>query len=559
VRRAIRFDIGRNLGYPAEGMRTLSLVLLFFSAAVGVPAQQAPPSNVTPLLLPGLGRPDHPIATKNAEAQKYFDQGLQLVFGFNRAEAVRSFRRASQLDPHAAMPYWGMALAYGRHMNMDQDMDVSASEAYKAIQQALKLSSTAVPNEREYIQALAERCAHGENTTWQQSDEAYAAAMQHLAAHYPDDLDAAALSLEARMVLHRYEWFQGTTPEHSTPAIMNDIESLLRRAPDHPLANHLYIHILDTGHPEIALGVAYRIGSIAPGLGHLVHMPSHIFFNLGDYEMAARVNEQASVAEERYMQLANPGDTAYTLFYYMHDLHFVARSRAEQGLCGPAIAYANKTAERIASAQDQWPMFSDYYLPVPLLTLLRCLQWEEVLRLTEPWPNRPMDTALWHFGRAMALAAKADLESARAEQRLFEQLRSRLPKDTMWMFNPGDKLLAVASPVLAGRLAPDPEQAIPIWRKAVKAQDELGYDEPPAFYYPVRESLGGALLRAGKPAEAESVFRECLQQNPRDPHALFGLSEALKAQGKSDAADSVRRLFSESWKTPDVGLRVQDL
>ena len=540
-------------------MRHLSLLLLLFSVGVGVPTQQAPPSDVTPLLLPDLGHPNHPIATKNAEAQKYFNQGLQLVFGFNRAEAVRSFRRASQLDPQAAMPYWGMALAYGRHMNMDQDMDVSPSEAYRAIQQALELSSAVVPNELEYIQALAQRCAHGEPTNWRQHDEAYAAAMQHLAAHYPDDLDAAALSLEARMVLHRYEWFQGTMPEHNTPEIMNDIESLLRRAPDHPLANHLYIHILDTGHPELALGVAYRIGSIAPGLGHLVHMPSHIFFNLGDYEMAARVNEQASIAEERYMQLAYPGDTAYTLFYYMHDLHFVARSRAEQGLCDPAMAYANKTAERIASVQDQWPMFSDYYLPVPLLTMLRCHRWEEVLRLPEPRPNRLMSTALWRFGRAMALAARADLESARGEQRLFEQLRSRLPKDTMWMFNPGAKLLAVASPVLAARLAPDSEQAIAFWQQAVKAQDELGYDEPPAFYYPVRESLGGALLRAEKPAEAESVFRECLQQNPRDPRALFGLSEALKAQGKSDAAESVRRLFLESWKRPDVALRVQDL
>ena len=400
---------------------------------------------------------------------------------------------------------------------------------------------------------------HDENTNWQQRDEAYASAMQHVATHYPDDLDAAALALEARMVLHRYEWFKGNTPEHDTPEIMNDIESLLRRAPDHPLANHLYIHILDTGHPELALGVAYHIGSIAPGLGHLVHMSSHIFFNLGDYEMSARVNEQASGAEERYMQLANPGDTAYTLFYYMHDLHFVARSRAEQGLCAPAIAYANKTAERIASVQDQWPMFSDYYLPVPLLTMLRCHDWEEVLRLTEPRSNRLMGVAFWHFGRAMALVAKADLESARGEQRLFEQLRSRLPKDTMWMFNSGDKLLAVASPVLAATLSADPAQAIPMWRQAAKAQDELGYDEPPAFYYPVRESLGGALLRAGKPAEAESVFRECLQQNPHDPRALFGLSEALKAQGKSDAADSVRRLFSESWKKPDVALRVHDL
>ena len=540
-------------------MRPLPLLLLFFSGAVGVPAQHSPPSNVTPLLFPGLGHPNHPIATKSAEAQKYFDQGLQLVFGFNRAEAVRSFRRASQLDPQAAMPYWGMALAYGRHMNMDQDMDVSPSEAYEAIQQALKLSSAAPRNEREYIQALAERCAHDEHANWRQHDETYAASMQQLAAHYPDDLDAAALSLEARMVLHRYEWFQGTMPEHNTPDIISDIESLLRRAPDHPLANHLYIHILDTGHPEIALGVAYRIGSIAPGLGHLLHMPSHIFFNLGDYEMAARVNEEASAAEERYMQLANPGDTPYTLFYYMHDLHFVARSRAEQGLCGPAMAYANKTAERIASVQDQWPMFSDYYLPVPLLTLLRCHQWDEVLRLSEPRPSRLVGVALWHFGRAMALAGKTDLESAHGEQRLFEQFRSRLPKDTMWMFNPGDKLLAVASSVLAARLAPDSEQAIPIWRQAVKAQDELGYDEPPAFYYPVRESLGGALLRAGKPAEAESVFRESLQQNPRDPRALFGLGEALKAQGKSEAADSVRRLFSESWKKTDVALRIQDL
>jgi len=204
-------------------------------------------------------------------------------------------------------------------------------------------------------------------------------------------------------------------------------------------------------------------------------------------------------------------------------------------------------------------MFSDYYLPVPLLTLLRCHQWDEVLGLPEPRPSRLVGIALWHFGRAMALAGKADVESARGEQRIFEQLRSRLPKDTMWMFNPGDKLLAVASPVLAATLTADPAQAIPLWRQAAKAQDELGYDEPPAFYYPVLESLGGALLRSGNPAEAESVFREGLQQNPRDPRALFGLSEALKVQGKSDAADSIRRLFSESWKNPDVALRVQDL
>ena len=234
LRRLIRFDTGPQSGVSSRGMHPLFLFLLLFSGAVGISAQHAQPSNVTPLLLPDLGHPSHPIATKNVEAQRYFDQGLQLAFGFNRAEAVRSFRRASQLDPQAAMPYWGMALAYGRHMNMDQDMDVSPSEAYDAIQQALKLSSTALPNEREYILALAERCAQGGNINWKHRDEAYSASMQHLATHYPDDLDATALSLEARMVLHRYEWFQGTMPEHNTPEIINDIESLLRRAPNHP-------------------------------------------------------------------------------------------------------------------------------------------------------------------------------------------------------------------------------------------------------------------------------------------------------------------------------------
>jgi len=334
-------------------------------------SQQTTGGDFTPLLLPGLGKHHHPISTRNPEAQKYFDQGLMLVFGFNRAEAVRSFRRAAHLDPEAAMPRWGMALAYGRHMNMDTDLDVEPAHAYAAIQEAIALSGSASEEEQIYIRALAQRCSKDDKADGQKLDAAYATAMAKLAERYGDDLDAVALNLEAQMMAHRYQWFHDNIPEEGTSEVIRQIEGVLRRDPDHPLANHLYIHILDTGHPELALGSAYHLGQVAPGLGHLVHMPSHIFFNLGDYEMTARVNEQAAAADRDYMKLAQPGYTLYTLVYYMHDVHFVSRARAEQGLFDEAKRSADEVAGYIGPVQDQWPMISDYYLPVPLLVLLR--------------------------------------------------------------------------------------------------------------------------------------------------------------------------------------------
>jgi len=533
-----------------------SLLVILSQAAV---SQETRGDGVTPLLLPGLGTHRHKISTKNAEAQQYFDQGLMLVFGFNRAEAVRSFRRAAQLDPEAAMPHWGMALAYGRHMNMDVDMDVQPRQAYAAIQEAIALREKASPKEQLYIEALAQRCSKDKAADGQKLDAAYATAMSNLSERYPDDLDAAALSLEAGMMAHRYEWFHEDMAAEGTNEVIHKIEDVLRRDPDHPLANHLCIHILDTGHPEQALGCAYRLGQVAPGLGHLIHMPAHIFFNVGDYEMAARVNEQAAAADREYMKLAKPGFTEYTLVYYMHDLHFVARARAEQGLFDESKISANQLADYITPVQDQWPMISDYYLPVPLLVFLRFQKWDDVLMLPKPNSKRMVSDAYWHYGRTLAFAAKGQRPQAIAEQAVFEQLHGHVPTDLMWMFNPAGAMLNVASLVLDARLTEDPGRAIEIWKQAVKAQDALAYDEPPAWYYPIRESLGGALLRVGNVVEAEAVFRECLRRNPRDPRALFGLTQALKAERKLDAAKWVQHEFDSSWRNPSLQLHIGDL
>jgi len=274
--------------------------------------------------------------------------------------------------------------------------------------------------------------------------------------------------------------------------------------------------------------------------------------------MTARVNAQAAAAEREYMKLASPGYNVYTLAYYLHDLHFVSRARAEQGLFEEAKSHADQVADYVHPVQDQWPMISDYYLPVPLLVLLRFQRWDDLLRLPEPQANRKIGDGLWHYGRAMAFAAKGQRQQALAEKRALDSLRQNISGDAMWMLNTGQAMLSLASLVLDARLAEDQERAIEIWRQAVKAQDKLAYDEPPAWYYPIRESLGAALLRVGNATEAVTVFRQCLSRNPRDPRALFGLMQSLKAENNMDAVEWVRIEFESSWKNPDLHLRLED-
>lgn len=510
------------------------------------------------VLLPGLGHHRHPISTTNPEAQKYFDQGLNLVFGFNRAEAVRSFRRSARLDPQAAMPHWGVSLAYGRHMNMDGDMDVQPSKAYAAIQEAIALSANASEEERLYISALAHRCSKDEKADGQKLDTAYANAMGELAQRFPDDLDAKALHLEARMMLHRYEWFHDNMPVEGTNDTIREIEDVLRRDPDHPLVNHLYIHILDTAHPQLALGSAYRLGQVAPGLGHLVHMSSHIFFNLGDYEMAARVNERAVEADRNYIQLTGVDNSVYSEAYYAHNMHFIARSYTELGRFEEAKKAADLLAQHVLPAYADMPGMVDGYLPNPFLVLLRFRRWEEVLHYPKPDPRMGMSIALWHYAQAVALVAKADRKAALDEQEAFEKSRPAVRATTELFSNPPGKIIEVAAAVPEARLATDTGKAISLWEKAVALQDALHDKDPPPWDYPVRESLGAALLRRGRRAEAEAVFREDLLHNPRNPRGLFGLWQSLVSQHKTVAADWVQRQFEDAWKNADLKLGLED-
>ena len=521
---------------------------------------QLPPKEKSAILLPGLGQHRHPISTQNPEAQKFFDQGLMMVFGFNRPEAVRSFCRAAELDPQAAMPQWGLALALGRHLNMDVDMDVQNEAAYKAINNALALSENASSAERGYISALAKRCSGDAKADWGKIDSAYRDAMRELVKQYPDDLDAASLYADALMNLHRYQWYDADHKSaEETPEILGVLETIMRRDPDHPLANHLYIHLLDTSpHPEYALASAYRLSNTAPGAGHLVHMPSHIFLALGDYEMTARVNERAAQADREYIRLTGISGNIYTYVYYPHNLHMIVRAEAEQGCFDKAKRAVDELVAHQKPAFEEVPMMIDYYLPNSLFLLLRFQRWDDVLNESAPEAKMFMTNGLWHYGRTLALAARGRRKEAAAEQAAFAEARSKIPADWMWMFNPADKIMNLAATILDARLATDEKVAIENWRKAVTEQDALAYDEPPAWYYPVRESLGGALLRAGQPVEAEQVFRENLKRYPRNGRSLFGLMESLKAQKKTIDAQWVQREFETAWQQSQVRLRVED-
>jgi tetratricopeptide (TPR) repeat protein len=545
----------------------LSLCLISI-CSVPTPAQQAMQTN-SPRpaeLLPGLGNHRHPISTKNPEAQKFFDQGLALIYGFNFAEAARSFRRAAELDPSAAMPWWGLSLALGRNMNMDLDQSVDAKGAYLAIAKARILARTAPENEQAYIEALAKRCSDAPNPGGEREDRDYAVAMHDLASRYPDDLDAQTLYADSLMNLHRYDWYEPSgAPAHShgddTGTIQRLLEAVIQRDPDHFGAHHFYVHLLDTSPtPQYALASAAALRQLAPSNGHIVHMGGHIFLTVGDLEMAARVNEEAAESDRELFKRSPPSDV-YAFLYYGHNLHFIMRARAEQGRYPEARHAVDLLMTLEGTAIKKMPMAADYYLANRLFLLLRFSHWDEILAEPEP-PDKSLliTAALQHYARAVAFAGKGDHAKALDEQKAFALARAAIPLGTTFMFNPAERLMEVAARVLEARLATDPKSAPPLWRRAVEAQDALSYDEPPAWYYPVRQSLGAALLRAGQAPEAETIFRENLRRYPRNPWSLFGLWKSLEAQGKSVDATWVGREFESSWKggDPATSLRMED-
>jgi tetratricopeptide (TPR) repeat protein len=502
-------------------------------------------------LLPGLRIWTHPIATKNPEAQKFFDQGLALMYGFNRPEALRSFRKVLELDPHAAMAQWGVSMAIGPYLNMDMDPDVNAKDACAATQTGLKmdhLSST----DRAWLDAAAARCPDYADPS------KYVAAMRALAARFPDDPDAQSWFAESLLLPVRWRWYGiDGKPAEGVEEAERVLEGVLRRYPDHPGANHLYIHAVESSAtPERAVPSAQRLMGIVPQAGHMVHMPGHIWLALGDYNTAVDVNERAVEVDQQYF--AKTGVIGSYYGYYLHNYQFVLYARSMQGRAVETRKAADAIVEAAKAMAQAMPDMADVIGVFATFARIRVADWDGLLA-AKPGSESALAKSFWHYSRALSFRGKNDSRQAQGEQKEFQTLAAKLDRNIPWGNNKLGEILDLANSALEARLESTPMAAISKWRKAVDIQDRLVYDEPPAWYYPVRESLGAALLRSGDAAGAEAVFREGLRRSPRNGRMLFGLLESLKAQNKSEAAVWVDREFQAAWKGADVRLRVDDL
>jgi tetratricopeptide (TPR) repeat protein len=512
----------------------------------------------------GLGSHHHRISTSSPEAQRLFDQGLVLVYAFNHGQAIRLFQRAAELDPKAPMPLWGIALAYGPNIN-DFEMDrARAGTADAYVKKALAISSHGVERERAYIDALSKRYSSEADADLKKLQIDYKDAMGAVARRYPDDLDAQTLYAESLMDLRPWQlWTRGGQPSDVTQEVIRVLESVLKRNPLHPGANHYYIHTMEASpHPERALASARRLDTLVPAAGHLVHMPAHIYARTGRFTAAINSNAAAAAIDERFIERTQTPRGMYPLMYYNHNVHFESYAASMAGRYERARKTADKLAANVGPYITEMPMV-EAFVPQQYYVRLRFGKWDDLLTLPPPAESLKLTTIVWHYARACAYAAKGDLEHARADQQLFLAGLTHMPAETpVGTLNTAGQLFAVARELLEGRMAAaagDRAAAIPHYEAAARAEDALAYDEPPAWYYPVRESLGGALLADGNAIKAEQVFREDLKNTPRNGRSLFGLWKSLEAQGNRAAAARARADFERVWAAADVALHVDDL
>jgi tetratricopeptide (TPR) repeat protein len=543
--------------------KTRFAILLCLTADFGFAQALAPAGKSPDLALTAVGRQHHTIQTSSKEAQEYFDQGLTLLYGFNHEEAARAFGKAAELDATSPMPLWGIAFAAGPNYNMDVD---AAREklAFETIQKAKKLAEHSPAVEQDYVNALAARYSGEENPDYKKLAQAYADKMRHLSQKYPEDLDAATIYAESLMNLNPWKlWSLEGKPNENTEEIVRVLESVLARDPMHAGANHYYIHAVEASpSPERALPSAQRLDTMVPKAGHLVHMPAHIYSRVGNFLGAAESNVKAIEADVTYAKEAEQSGSLYDLMYHSHNEHFLAFAAAMQGRYADAKKAADAMEKRLVPHADMMPML-DSFVWTPIWVDLRFAKWQESLARPEPPANRKVPHLMWRYSRTLAYASQKQVAKAEAEHALFVKEAAALPKEApIGQMNPNDAMLAVATEIASAKLDAakgQTESAIKHWRASVEAGDKLNYTEPPDWYYPVRESLGAALLASGKLKEAEQVFRDDLRRNPRNPRSLFGLRESLAAQHADTDAAWVDRQFRTAWKNADVELRVGDL
>lgn len=550
--------------------RSLRLAFLFVlwlplvSSGVFAQHNHSAPEDATPAhLFEGMGNLHHPVSTAVPEAQRFIDQGLTLVYAFNHDEALRSFRRAAELDAKAPMPWWGIALALGPNYNLDVDPE-RERDAYDAIRKAQSLAASGPENERDYANARAARYSGDPKADLQKLAHDYVRAMGELAHRYPDDLNAATIYAESMMDLRPWGlWNADGTPAEGTTEILAVLSSVLGRDPNHIGANHYMVHAVEASpHPEWGLPSADRLNGLVPNGGHLVHMSAHIYARVGDFGGAIKSNQAAAAVDLAYIQ-STGARGVYPAMYYSHNLHFLAYAAAEAGRYADAeMATRSLVANVRLRAQGMPAGMTDGFVNYRTFVFLRFHRWAEVLGVPEPTKSSPMAAVLWHFSRGMAYASTGTTDGAQSERAALAAGAAKIPADSPYGYNTAGTALGLATAVLDARIAEargDRQAAIQSLKKAAAIQDGMSYDEPPDWYYPVRESLGGVLLRDGQAAEAEKTFRESLLHNPRNGRLLFGLWQSLTAQGKSADARWAHREFQEAWKTADTELRADEL
>ncbi|MCR9279457.1 MAG: hypothetical protein NXH85_15985 [Pseudomonadaceae bacterium] len=507
-------------------------------------------------LLDGIGNLHFPISTQVPLTQAYFNQGLTLAFGFNHAEAVRSFSEAARRDPTCGICYWGVALALGPNINAPMSADAVAP-AWQAIQQARALRDTQTAAEQAYIDALTSRYSV-DGADRAELDAAYAQAMAELVAMYPQDLHARTLYAEALMDLMPWQYWNddGSASRPETLTLVSELEAVLAEDPEHAGAAHLYIHAMERFEPQKAEAAADRLGSLVPVAGHLVHMPSHIYLRLGRYADAVDANVKAAAADENYIAQCN-AQGLYPAAYYPHNVDFLWYAAMMDGRRELSLATARKLANHIDPAMAVSFPAMQRHLLAPAFTHIRFGQWDEVLRLDAPAPEAdlPFMAAMYHYTQGLALAALGRAEEATAR---LAQLREIMASDAfaeIVMMAPGvaDSLASMAGLVVEARLAREqgsPSRELELLEQAVTIQQALPYTEPPMFHLPLRQVLGDALLNAGEPERAAAVFAEDLVQFPKNPWSLFGLEQSLA--GVTGPEEDVRRARERAWSRSDV-------
>ncbi len=521
------------------------------------PAQQSKsPTGALAPRLQKLGTHVFPVSTENKQAQLFMNQGLNLSYAFNHAEAGRAYKEAARLDPDLAIAYWGEALALGPNINAPMDPS-NEPKALEVIQKAVSLKAKASPREQALIDALTQRYS-GRAEDRKARDRAYADAMREVHLRFPDDLDIAMLYVESAMDLRPWGyWTRDGTPYERTAEIVALTEQVIARNPQHPGALHLYIHLMEAYQAEKAEPAADRLQTLMPAAGHMVHMPAHIYQRVGRYADAARSNEMAIAADEDYISQCR-AQGLYPMAYYPHNLHFLWFAATAEGRSKLAIEAARKAASQVNDETlKAVPLLAGFRV-VPYFALTRFGKWDEMLREPEPPATSAYLRGMWHYARGTAFLGKGQTDSADQEfAKLDEIMADKSLDQPLFSPNTGRQVLSIAREVLAGEISAakrNYDPAIAHLERAVRLEDALVYTEPAEFHYPPRHALGAVLLEANRPAEAETVYWEDLKRNRDNGWALFGLMQALKAQGKNEEAALVESRFKKAWARADITL-----